>query len=397
SRLISANHRISLGKTRIALRAMYGYDNRYFAEFNAGYNGSEQFAKGRRYGFFPTISGGWLISNENFLKENPYLTMLKLRASYGRVGSDRLGSRRFLYLDDIQRQTGGGYSGSLGRGGKIAENYLGNPYIQWEVAEKINIGLELGLLSDITLMVDVFKENRNNILINRQTIPMVYGIEASRMSPVNMGVVENQGYEIELNYNKRIDNDWSILSKLNYNFARNKVVFSDELPYPDDYAHRYRQTGYRIGQVFGYPLRDGYYASYDEIEAEGLNYVGYTVRPGDFKYQDTNNDGMIDERDMVPIGYSGVPEYTFGGAFNVNYRNFDVSFLFQGILNVTQPLSGYGTMGMYDFRDRHRYAWTAERAAAGEEIRYPRLSLGSSVSERDVNAFFIENRSFIRL
>src|SRR5690606_436802 len=260
-----------------------------------------------------------------------------------------------------------------------------------------NVGLEVGVMRDPTLMVDLFREDRNNILINRQTIPMVYGVEASRMSPVNMGVVENHGYEIELNYNKRINNDWSILSKLNYNFARNKVVFSDELQYPADYAYRYRQTGYRIGQVFGYPLRDGYYQSYEEIEAEGLNYVGYTVRPGDFKYQDTNNDGLIDERDMVPMGYSGVPEFTFGGAFSINYRDFDVSFLFQGIRNVTQPLSGYGTMGLYDFRDRHRYAWTAERATAGEEIRYPRLSLGSSVSERDANAFFIENRSFIRL
>ena len=394
---VMPNDRLPFNLRGISLRAMYGYDNKYFAEFNAGYNGSEQFAKGRRYGFFPTLSGGWLISNESFLKENAYITMLKLRASYGRVGSDRLGSRRFLYLDDIQRQTGGGYSGSLGRGGKIGENYLGNPYIQWEVAEKTNVGLELGLLTDITLMVDLFKENRNNILINRQTIPMVYGVEASRMSPVNMGVVENHGYEIELNYNKRINSDWSILSKLNYNFARNKVVFSDELQYPADYAYRYRQTGYRIGQVFGYPLRDGYYQNYEEIEAEGLNYVGYTVRPGDFKYQDTNNDGLIDERDMVPMGYSGVPEFTFGGAFSINYRDFDVSFLFQGIRNVTQPLSGYGTMGLYDFRDRHRYAWTAERAAAGEEIRYPRLSLGSSVSERDANAFFIENRSFIRL
>lgn len=394
---VEPNDRLPYNLRGIALRATYAYDNKYLAEFNAGFNGSEQFAKGKRYGFFPTISGGWVISNEHFLKDNDLISLLKVRASHGRVGSDRLGGRRFLYLDDIQRQTGGGYSSSLGQGGKINENYIGNPNIQWEIAEKTNLGIEVGLRNELTLIVDLFKERRDNILINRQTIPMVYGLEPGRMSPVNMGIVENKGYEIELNYSKFINRDWSIISKLNYNFARNKVLYADELPYPDDYAYSYRQTGFRIGQVFGYRLRDGYYSSYEEIEEEGLNYIGYTVRPGDFKYEDVNGDKIIDERDMVPIGYSGIPEYTFGAAFSVNFRNFDLSFLFQGILNVSQPLSGYGTMGLYDFRKRHLKAWTPERAAAGEEILYPRLSFGGSVSEQDFNEFFIENRSFIRL
>ncbi|MBE8721976.1 TonB-dependent receptor [Sphingobacterium sp. Ka21] len=391
------NDRLPFNLRGVALRAIYGYDNKYFAEFNAGYNGSEQFAKGRRYGFFPTVSAGWVVSNESFLKDHAAINLLKIRGSYGRVGSDRLGGRRFLYLDDIQRQTGGGYSPSLGRGGKIGENYIGNPAIQWEVAQKANLGIELGLFNEWTLTADFFHENRDNILINRQTIPMVYGVEPNRMSPVNMGIVKNYGYEIELNYNKRLNQDWSILSKLNWNFARNNVEFSDELQLPEDFAYRYRQTGYRIGQVFGYELRDGYYANEQEIANEGLDYVGYTVRPGDFKYVDANNDQIVDERDMVPIGYSSVPEYTFGGAFNVSYRNFDLSFLFQGMFNVTQPLSSFGTFGSHDFRERHLAAWTPERAASGEEILYPRLSLGSSVSERDNNAFFIENRSFIRL
>lgn len=391
------NDRLPYNLRGISVRASYTYDSKYMLEFNAGYNGSEQFAKGRRYGFFPTISGGWVISNEKFLKESNVISLLKIRASYGKVGSDRLGSRRFLYMDDIQRLGGGGFSSSLGRGGIISENYIGNPNIKWEVAKKANLGIELGLFNDLTLMVDLFKERRDNILISRQTIPMVYGIETSRLAPVNMGIVENKGYEIELNYRKAINKNWSVLSKLNFNFARNKVLFSDELQLPDDYAYRYRQTGFRLGQVFGYRLRDGFYNSYDEIAAEGLNYVGFTVRPGDFKYTDINNDKVIDERDLVPIGYSGIPEYTFGGAFSVTYKNFDVSFLLQGNLNVSQPLSGYGTMSTSDFRQRHLQAWTPERAAKGEEILYPRLTLGGSSSERDFNEFFIENRSFIRL
>lgn len=392
------NDRIPYNLRGISARASYAYDSKYLLEFNAGYNGSEQFAKGRRYGFFPTISGGWVVSNESFLKSSELISMLKLRASYGKVGSDRLGGRRFLYLDDIQRASGGGFSTSLGRGGLIAENYLGNPNIQWEVAKKANLGLELGFLNnDLNLMIDLFNERRDNILISRQTIPMVYGIEPGRMAPVNMGIVENKGYEIELNYKKAINRDWSFLSKLNFNFARNKVLFSDELRLPDDYAYPYRQTGFRLGQVFGYKLQDGYYTSYDEIATEGLNYVGYTVRPGDFKYVDTNGDKIIDERDMVPVGYSAIPEYTLGAAFSITYKNVDFSFLFQGNLNVSQPLSGYGTMALSDFRERHLYAWTPERAANNEKILYPRLSTGGSSSERDYNEFFIENRSFVRL
>ncbi len=391
------NDRLPYNLRGISLRATYGYDNRYFAEFNAGYNGSEQFAEGRRYGFFPTVSGGWVVSNEPFLKDSRIVSLLKLRGSYGRVGSDRLGGRRFLYLDDIQRVTGGGFSGSLGRGGKIAENFIGNPNIMWEVANKANVGLEVGILKDFNLMIDLFKERRDNILINRNTIPMVYGLESGRMGPVNMGIVENKGYEVELNYNKIIDRDWSIIAKVNYNLARNNVLFADELQYGEDFAYRYRQTGYRLGQVFGYQLRDGFYQSYDEIAAEGFNYVGFTVRPGDFKYVDANGDKVIDERDLVPIGYSGIPEYTFGGAFSVTYKFIDLSFLMQGIFNVTQPLSGYGTTSTGDFRQRHLNAWTPERAASGETILYPRLSLGGSVSEQDWNAFFIEDRSFLRL
>ncbi|GAB3427369.1 TonB-dependent receptor [Niabella aquatica] len=395
---IMPNDRIPYNLRGIAFRASYGYDNKYFAEFNAGYNGSEQFAKGHRYGFFPTFSGGWVISNEDFLRNNTIISLLKLRASYGIVGSDRLGDRRFLYLDDIQRETGGGYSQSLGVGGKIVENYLGNPGIQWEIAKKTNIGFELGLLNDLSLIVDIFKEKRDNILINRKTIPIINGIAGSRLPPINLGIVHNWGYETELNYNKRFNKDWSLIAKINFNFARNKVLYADEVPLPADYVYRYRQTGSRVGQVFGYKLKPGYYTSYKEISDEGLNYVGYTVRPGDFKYVDSNGDGIINEKDMVPIGYSGVvPEYTFGSAFSINYKNLDFSFLLQGVRNISAPLSMSGVSGISDFREVHKNAWTEDRAATGQEILFPRLSLGGSSSIRDFNDFFIENRSFIRL
>lgn len=379
-----------------ASRFTYAYDSRYLLEVNMGYNGSEQFSKGRRFGFFPTISGGWVISNEEFLKNSKSINLLKIRGSYGTVGSDRLGSRRFLYLDDVQR-AGGGFTPSLGQGAVITENFVGNPNLQWEVAKKANIGLELGIAYRLNITLDLFNERRDNILINRQTIPMVNGIASGTLAPVNLGVVRNRGFELQVDYNKSFNRNWSVLTKLNFNMARNKVLFADEVALGNEYAYRLRQTGYRIGQYFGYKLRGGVYTSYEEIEHEGLNYVGFTPRPGDFKYIDENGDGTIDEKDFVPIGYSAVPEYTFGGGFSVTYKNFDLSFLLQGNLHVTQPLSGWGITSSIDFRKIHLNAWTKERWKKGEKITYPRLALGNSISEQDFSEFYLQDRSFMRL
>ncbi|HEY6082692.1 MAG TPA: SusC/RagA family TonB-linked outer membrane protein, partial [Chitinophagaceae bacterium] len=201
----------------LSARVTYGFDNRYFAEFNAGYNGSEQFAKGHRYGFFPAVSAGWLISNEQFLKNNRILSLLKLRASYGEVGNDQLGGRRFLYLDNISI-AGGGYSGNVGRGQTVNENALGNPDLSWEISRKTNFGLDLGLFDQLNLSVDIFKEKRDNMLINRRTIPALNGFPGS-LPPVNLGRMKNQGYEIELNYNKSINKDLAVVVKLNFNHA----------------------------------------------------------------------------------------------------------------------------------------------------------------------------------
>lgn len=391
---IRPGDRLPFNLRGLAARVYYGFDNRYHVEFNAGYNGSEQFAKGNRYGFFPSLSAGWVISNESFLANNSILSLLKIRASIGQVGSDYLGNRRFLYLDNIQ-MVGGGYSGTLGRGNLINESYIGNPNVRWEVSNKQNIGLELGLFNELNLTLDVFNERRNNVLINRGGVPNLYGIPSGSLGPVNIGVVENRGYELELNFNKRLTNDLSVLVKGNFNHAKNKVVFSDEPPLVGDYAAQFRIQGYPIGQLFGYQT-DGYFNSRGEIETSGLTYVGRAPRPGDFRYIDQNNDGQIDERDIIAIGYSSVPEYTFGGALSVQYKNFDVSLLFQGCLNVSGQFTGDAVFEQYDFRKRHLAAWTPDRAADGSDIRFPALSLSLSSSEQP-NDFFIEDRSFVRL
>jgi TonB-linked SusC/RagA family outer membrane protein len=380
----------------VSSRLTYNYDSKYFLELNAGYNGSEQFSEGNRFGFLPAISAGWLISGENFLEDNPGITHLKIRGSYGEVGNDQLGGRRFLYLDDIQ-SGGGGYSPSLS--GTINENFIGNPNIQWEIAKKINLGLEIGLYDQLDITVDLFRERRDNVLVGgASSAPILNGLPLGALAPTNSGKIENKGYEIVLNYQKAINEDFSILSRLNFNYAHNKIEDIGEPKRPEDYAYPLRAEGFPIGQQFGY-ITDGYFNSQEEIDSYADYNIGKSPRPGDFIYKDLNGDNIIDEKDIAPVGYSSVPEYTFGVSASVNYKNFDLSFLFQGVANVSNnvPESGWGVFEQYNFYDRHRRAWTSERATAGKSIGYPALGLSQSSSEIVPNSFFIERTDYIRL
>lgn len=378
-----------------ASRITYGFDNRYLAEFNAGYNGSEQFAPGKRFGFFPAVSGGWVISSEDFMADHNFITLLKLRGSYGKVGNDRIGNRRFLYLDNIQINSGG-YSNSLSNGQVVSTLLLKNEGLTWETARKADIAIEVGLSNGLGLIVDYFHEKRDDILRERGTVPILNGLPISALPPVNIGKVVNRGYEVELNYSKHFNPSFSLLSRVNVSYARNKQLFADEPLLPEDYAYRYRQTGYRIGQPFGY-IVEGYFRNADDIAKSPVQVVGgHESRPGDFKYLDANGDGFVNERDMAPIGYSNVPEYTFGGAISLNYKNFDVSVLVQGVSNVYNYYEGRGTFAKENFVARHRESWTEERAASGAQISYPRLTAQASPNEIP-NSFFIIDASYLRL
>lgn len=389
------NEQLPFNLRGLASRLTYGFDNRYFLEFNAGYNGSEQFAKGKRFGFFPAVSAGWVVSNEAFLEKNNVLTYLKLRGSYGQVGNDRIGSRRFLYLDNIQ-VAGGGYSPSLGNGQTVNTLLLKNDQLQWEVSNKSNIGLEMGFLNSFNIVLDVFKEKRDNILRNRGTVPVLNGLPNSALPPVNIGIVENKGFELEVNYKKFFRQDFSLLAKVNMNYATNRQLFADEPLLPEDYAYRYRQTGFRIGQPFGYVI-DGFFADSTDISKSPVQSVGRRASlPGDFKYKDLNNDGIVNDKDQAPIGYGNVPEYTFGAAANLTYKNFDLSVLFQGVTNVYNFYQGRGTYAGENYVKRHLESWTPERAAAGLPINYPRLTRQPSPNEI-ANDFFIIDASYIRL
>ncbi len=384
----------------LSMRERYSYDNRYFIEFNAGYNGSEQFAKGSRFGFFPAVSAAWVASNESFLRNSPIVSLLKVRGSYGEVGNDQLGGRRFLYLDNVQ-VANGGYISSLGSGLGGAKhvdiNLLSNKQIQWEVAKKLDIGLDMGLFDNaLTLNVDVFHQERNNILINRGTVPALIGLPVGVLPPVNQGIVVNHGYELVLKYRKAFNHDFSFMGKINFNYAHNTVKFIDEPKLPEDFAYRYRQTGFPIGQQWGF-IVDRYFTSEEDIQKSPVQQiVGHASRPGDFKYKDLSGDGIVDQKDVGPIRHSTIPEYTFGAAFRLTYKNLDASFLFQGVANVNSVQQGRRVFAVNNFVSRHLKSWTESRYKNKEPILYPRLTTQASPNEIH-NSFFDVDASYIRL
>ena len=386
-----------------AARATYSFDDRYLVEGNLGYNGSEQFAPSKRFGLFPSGSVGWIASNESFLKNNKYLTWLKFRASYGLVGNDSIGSKRFLFQDDIQVVSGGSYVGGLG-GNTISEGLLGNKNITWELSKKMNIGVEIGLFKDFRLNVDYFTENRDQILISRQTVPGFQGVSASNIPKVNMGKVDNHGLEIEASYSHSFNRDFSFSVKGNLGFNDNKLIEYDEPMRSEEYAYQYRQEGFRLGQAWGYLIDwdspgKGYFTSKEEIE----NYPKYgfgSPRVGDFVYKDVNGDGVIDDKDLSPIGYSTtIPGLNYGLTFGLNYKGIDFNVLFSGLGRYSMYYSGQGVVEYTKngtFFEWTRNAWTEERYRNGEKISYPALSTAQTVSHT-TNDFFIQNRSFLRL
>ena len=382
-------------------RVTYNYDDRYLAEFNYGYNGSEQFAPNNRFGSFPAFSLGWIVSNESFLRESLILTNLKIRASHGLTGNDKLGSQRFLYQSFINM--GGGVFPSLGRGQSIVQGRMGNDALQWEMAKKSNLGIEVELLSSLSLTVDLFQEHRNKILISRNTITQLQGVPLGNIPRVNIGEVDNKGFEAELAYRKIVNKDFSFILKGNYAYNKNTIVYADEVQYGEDYAYRNRRTGFSIGQQFGYKIDysngNGYINTQEELDNLPDYQVGGTPRLGDFIYVDVNEDGVINDRDLIPMGYPTIPRVTYGLSGSFNYKNIDFSFLFNGVGQTHRYTSGWGAtefalVGFYS--GWHKQAWTPERYENGEEILYPALGMSNGVSQV-ANDVFIMDRSFLRL
>ncbi len=388
-------------------RTTYGYKGRYLAEFTFGYNGTENFAPGKRFGFFPAYSLGWVASDEPFFPKNDVLTYLKIRGSYGEVGNDKIGSDRFLYRPSAytnitNASTGGYFFGEVGststRYNYSVEGKLGNPNVTWERAVKQNLGVEFSLWKGkIGVTADVFSEQRNNILANLGTVPVTVG---ATLPAYNLGKMRNRGFDGDITYNDRIGNV-NFFIKGNFTFARNKVEFQDEISKPFSYQYR---TGQRFGQYYGL-IAEGLYNSWAEVNDANRPVSSWNnnkIQPGDIKFKDVNGDGVINNDDQVPIGYSGFPEKIFGISLGGNYKGFDVSVLFQGAGNVSIAYSRRQIRGFFENSGAVDYllnSWSPERLEKGVPIQFPHLSIGDDVQKHNYqpSTFWIRDASYVRL
>lgn len=381
--------------------ANYNYDNRYYVKFDVGYSGSEQYASGSRFIYTPAVSAAWEVSNEDFMKDATWLSNLKLRASYGKTANDQSGLARFAYTDNVTFG-GGGPIGSLQY--IINERQVGNPYIQAEISKKQNYGLDLGLFNSFSFSLDVFKERMDNMVVSAfSAIPAYQGIPLNYYPQTNSGIFENKGYEVTASYSKAINSNLKISLGGLLGYAKNKVIKVNEPLRNADYAYRTQQEGYSYGQGFGYLVDysngNGFFNTQQELSNNKLVYGFGTPRLGDLKYQDLNNDGLINEADKAPVGTGALPRLTYGISGGVTFKSFDLNFLFQGIGQYSSMIGGQGVWetdfdGVYGAL--HQNAWTEERFNNGELITSPALSLVKSVNH-EANDYYKYNRSYIRL
>ena len=391
-------------------RTTYNFKERYMAELNLGYNGTEQFAEGKRFGFFPAASLGWVPTNEPFFAKNKWVSFLKFRGSYGVVGNDLLGGtgRRYLYFPNTYNINSGGYNLGNSDGSSVNSYYsginegsLGNPFVTWEKSEKLDFGFESKFLTDrLSFTLDMFKENRDNILTTLGIIPSIYGVSSGSVPPVNIGKTTNQGYEVSLGWNDKIGNvGYSLEGNISY--SRNKVLYKAEAlnPYP-----WMNQTGFSIGQKFGL-ISDGLYNTNAELANRPYdNYTSNRATLGDIRYKDLNGDGIISNLDISPIGFSNLPQYHFNFKFGLNYKGFDFSALFVGTANGSYMLSnGYlipfyknaGNVLQWESDGR----WTPEKVASGAEITYPRATYSNSTTDNNfiTSDFWLISNNFFKL
>lgn len=383
-------------KQGLAFRSTYSYKDRYFGEFNVGYNGSENFPKGNRFGVFPAMALGWLVSNEPFWQPiADKINLLKIKGSMGLVGAEALpGGQRYAYLSLYGSGLGGyvfGENGTYYSG--TGENRIGVSNLTWEKGLKKNIGIELGMFDNtISLEADYFHEKRTDILVQRSTIPAYVGMISAPFA--NMGEMINRGVDGTLEVSKRYRNG-GVRMYGNFTYSRDKITEMDEAQKNYDYRMR---TGQKYNQKFGL-IALGYFEDEDDIINSPVQTFG-EYRPGDIKYKDINGDGQITIDDEVPIGYSNLPEIIYGFGFQVDYKGFDLGVFFRGQARVTYSLGGnyipfsqgVGKGNLFvEALDR----WTVENP--DQNAQYPRLYDGTSSNNWQASTKTIYDGSLLRL
>ncbi|WP_316788988.1 TonB-dependent receptor [Pedobacter frigoris] len=418
------NQALAFRKQSVVGRLTYAFDNRYFVEGNFGYTGSESFAKSYRYGFFPALGLGYQVSNESFYPEalKRVVSNLKLRASIGRTGNDNTGGDRFLYrplynfaaATFSQGMTASGGTNAYGAG--ITESRFEAPYLVWEIEDKQNYGINMGLFNNkIEIVADYFTSERSGILLPRRTIPAVAGFRSAPYE--NFGKVKNGGFDASIDARESFGN-FKLSTRGTFTFARNKITEYDELKTPYPWM---ALTGTRVGENTLY-IADGLYKTDDFIATDNTNGTkSYTLKPGlpvptlggklgpgDIKYKDLNNDGKIDGFDRQRGGVSNPsnPEIVYGFGFNVEYKGFYASTFFQGTANTSVIFGSAIPEGWHPFSwgvDQSSYRtfatnrWT--EANQGEGVLMPRIHSANvnNANNTVASTFWLRNGAFLRL
>ena len=393
----------------IAGRASYTYDNRYIAEFNFGYNGSENFTKGNRFGFFPSVAVGYMLSEEKFMeKYKDTFSKIKFRASWGLTGNDQLDGRRFAFLPTID--TDGSYKWGVNNDYNRASRFEGEfgvMNLTWETVEKLNVGTEIGLWNALDLQVDWFKEQRRDIFMQRNNIPSAAGF---RKTPwANYGKVDNIGVDLSLTYNQQITKDLHIGFRGTFTYAHNTIVEMDEAL--GVMGTNRQRTGHSVNELFGL-VADGLFTEDDFVTndkgdlvlKEGIpSHTFNSVRPGDIKYVDIDGDGSITNKDEVAMGGTVNPEIVYGFGATARYKQVDFNVFFQGngkthrfiggVASNFLPGSSQGAMGnvLTNYNDR----WTPENPS--EDVFYPRLSYGANTNNIQNSTWWLRNMSMLRM
>ncbi|MGN7723071.1 SusC/RagA family TonB-linked outer membrane protein [Chitinophaga sp. 22620] len=397
-------------------RASYSFASRYFAEFNFGYNGSEKFAPAHRFGFFPTIGAGWVVSSEDFWSGwiKNVITRLKLRGSIGLVGNDAIGdprTQRFFYLSNVAPNSGGsayfGTNNSVTMKGTVIYAYP-NPDVTWETSRKTNLAAEITFFDNLNVTAEVYRENRYNILIQRGYIPVTVGIENSALGNLrsNLGKALSEGIDLNLNYRKDFNSGLWASALGNLTLTRNKVIHLEEPEYPNPWSFR---TGRMISQPFGYIAERLFVDDKEALNSPRQVFGDYLPMGGDIKYRDVNQDGVIDQDDQVPIGLPSTPQIIYGFGFSVGYKNFDLSAFFQGsarssfFINPTATTNfDDGVFGTAPFAKDAQILEAYANDHWSEENQnlyalWPRLSTYEIPNNQQTSTWWLRDGSFLRL
>lgn len=390
-------------------RFTYNFDSRYFTEFNFGYNGSERFARNERFGFFPSVGGAWYVSNEPFWdgKLANTVTDLKLKATYGLVGSDAIGSRddRFFYLSEVNMDSSAkGYTFGEDSGysvNGVAISRYANDQITWETSYKTNIGLEVGLFRDFNLMVDFYHEDRKNILMNRSDIPSTMGLQATPQT--NVGEASGRGIDFSVDYNKAFANGWWMMGRTNFTWAQSNYKVYDEVDNTE--TPWLSRVGQPIGQQWGYLAERLFIDDFDVMNSPEQAFGEYTG--GDIKYRDINNDGEITSLDMVPIGFPTTPEIIYGFGLSAGNDRFDFSFFFQGLAResfwidarATHPFVDVGSGNVISKNALLQVYADSHWSETNQDLYalWPRLSNRVIANNTQRSTWFMRDGSFLRL